>query len=353
MGDDSLWRPVQSDKELLSRRGRHALNRGRSAQKECPYARPGVLVDIAILGTGGVGGYYGGVLARAGHGVRFWARGANLEALRSRGLEVRTPEETFTIRVTATDAAGELGPVELAVLAVKSYSLPEVAEAARTVARHGATILPLLNGVDAAERLVALGVPRTALLGGLTMISAARVAPGVVERRSAFQSVVLGELGGGTSQRAQHVVEALRSASVDARETDQVEVELWLKFVFIASVATACGLGRSSIGSVRSAPEGAEFVAAAVGEVVSVARARGVKLPADEPARTIAVIQGLPPGMRPSFLADLERGGPTELDALMGAVSRMGHEVGVPTPVHSVATAALTASLATSRAGPG
>lgn len=304
-------------------------------------------MDVAILGTGGIGGYYGGVLARAGHGVRFWARGANLDVLRLRGLEVRTPEETFTVRVTATDAAAELGQVELALVAVKSYSLPEVAAAARTVALRGATVLPLLNGVDAAEQLTGLGVPREALLGGLTMVSAVRVAPGVVERKSAFQSIVLGELAGGTSPRAQRIVEALRSASVDARETTQVDVELWQKFVFIASVATVCGLARSPIGTVRSAPRGAEFITDAVNEAVAVARARGVRLPVDQALRTIALIQGLVPQMRPSFLADLERGGPTELDALMGAVARMGSELGVPTPVHSAATAALTASLAT------
>jgi 2-dehydropantoate 2-reductase len=301
---------------------------------------------VAILGTGGVGGYYGGVLARAGHDVRLWARGANLDALRGRGLEVRTPEGTFTVAVTATDVAAELGQVEFAVVAVKSYSLPDVAEAARTVALRGATLLPFLNGVDAAERLTALGVPREALLGGLTMISTARVAPGVVERKSAFQSIVLGELAGGTSPRVQRIVEALGSASVDARESSQVDLELWQKFVFIASVATACGLARSAIGAVRSAPQGAEFITAAVAEAVAVGRARGVHLPDDQTARTVATIQGLVPQMRPSFLADLERGGPTEMDALMGAVSRMGHEAGVPTPVHSAATAALAANLA-------
>jgi len=304
-------------------------------------------VDIAILGTGGVGGYFGGVLARAGHGVRFWARGANLDALRQRGLEVRTPGETFTVRVVATDKATDLGTVELAVVAVKSYSLKDVADAARVVALGGASILPLLNGVDAAEQLIALGVPSRAVLGGLTMVSAARVAPGVVERRSAFQSIVLGELAGGTSPRVERIVQALKSASVDARESTQMEVELWQKFIFIASVATVCGLARSPIGAVRSAPSGADFIASAVTEAVSVARARGVQLPADQAVRTLATIDGLVPEMRPSFLADVERGGPTELDSLMGAVARMGRAAHVPTPVHSAATAALAASLAT------
>jgi 2-dehydropantoate 2-reductase len=303
-------------------------------------------MDVAILGTGGVGGYYGAVLARAGHTVRFWARGANLDALRNRGLEVRTPEGTFQLDVMATEVADELGRVDFGLVAVKSYSLPEVAAAARTVALRGASLLPLLNGVDAADRLVGLGVPREALLGGLTMISAERVAPGVVERKSVFQSVVLGELGGGSSPRAQAIVEALRSASIDARESTQVDVELWQKFVFIASVATVCGLARAPIGRVRTAARGNEFIEAAVSEAVSVARAKGVRLPDEQKARTVATIQGLPPQMRPSFLVDLERGGATELDALMGTVSRLGHELGVPTPVHSAATAALAASLA-------
>jgi 2-dehydropantoate 2-reductase len=303
-------------------------------------------MDVAILGTGGVGGYYGGVLARAGHNVRFWARGANLDVLRRRGLEVRTPEGTFKLDVMATEVADELGRVDFGLVAVKSYSLPDVAVAARTIALRGASLVPLLNGVDAADRLVDLGVPREALLGGLTMISAERVAPGVVERKSAFQSIVLGELGGGTSPRAEAIVEALRSASVEARESIQVDVELWQKFVFIASVATVCGLARAPIGRVRAAARGSEFIEAAVGEAVSVARAKGVRLPDDQKARAITTIQGLPPQMRPSFLVDLERGGATELDALMGTVSRLGHELGVPTPVHSAATAALAASLA-------
>jgi 2-dehydropantoate 2-reductase len=303
-------------------------------------------MDVAILGTGGVGGYYGGVLARAGHTVRFWARGANLDALRRHGLEVRTPEGKFKVDAMATEVADELGRVDLGLVAVKSYSLPDVAVVARTVALRGGNLLPLLNGVDTADRLVALGVPREALLGGLTMISAERVAPGIVERKSAFQSIVLGELRGGTSRRAQAIVEALRSASVEARESTQVDVEMWQKFVFITAVATVCGLARAPIGRVRSAERGGEFIAAAVGEAVCVARAKGVHIPDDQTARTVATIQGLPPQMRPSFLVDLERGGTTELDALMGTVSRLGRELGVPTPVHSAATAALTANLA-------
>src|ERR1700724_1752249 len=128
---------------------------------------------IAVIGAGGVGGYYGGLLARAGQPVVFLARpGAHLEALRVRGLEVRTPEETFTVAVEATDDARALGAAELAIVAVKNYSLPEIFPAVRLLAAGGTTVLPLLNGVEVVDRLVAAGVPIANLLGGLSRISA-------------------------------------------------------------------------------------------------------------------------------------------------------------------------------------
>src|SRR5687767_7612837 len=125
---------------------------------------------IAVLGAGGVGGYYGGLLARAGHEVAMLARGAHLDSLRARGLEVRTPEETFTVTVEASDDPRELGAAELVIVAVKNYSLQEIVPAAKLVAEAGAIVLPLLNGVDAAERLVAAGIPDDQVLGGLTEI---------------------------------------------------------------------------------------------------------------------------------------------------------------------------------------
>ncbi|MBW8878610.1 MAG: ketopantoate reductase family protein [Acidobacteria bacterium] len=296
---------------------------------------------IAILGAGGVGGYYGGALARAGHAVALLARGAHLEALRGRGLEVRTPEGTFTAAVAATDEPRELGQVELAVVAVKSYSLPEIVPAARLLAERGAVILPLLNGVEAADRLVAQGVPGDRVLGGLTEISAARLGPGVVERRSAFQRVVVGERAGGVSERAERIAAAFREAGADARASADITADLWRKLAFIATMSAACGLARSPIGPIRKAPLGHLLIERALHEVVAVARSRGVALPEDVEPKILGFIDTLPDSMRPSFLLDLESGGPTEIDDLSGAVSRLGREAGVETPVHDVATAAL------------
>ena len=298
---------------------------------------------IVVVGAGGVGGYFGGALARAGYPVALLARGAHLEAIRARGLEVRTPEGPFTVAVEASDDVSALGPADLAIVAVKTYSLGEVLAAARVLAEKGAAVLPLLNGVEAAEILVASGVPKESVLGGLAQISAARVAPGVVEKKSTFQNVTLGELSGGPSERAERIAKALRDAGAQARVSEDITADLWRKFAFIAPMAAACGLARTPIGPVREAPHGRLLLERAVREVLAVGRARGVALAEDDAAR---ILEGLGAAIKPSFLLDLEGGGSTELDDLSGAVARLGREAGVETPVHDTAVAALAAGAA-------
>jgi 2-dehydropantoate 2-reductase len=296
---------------------------------------------IAILGAGGVGSYFGGLLACAGHPVAFLARGGHLAALQERGLEIRTPEGPFTVQVQAAEEPQDLGPADLAVVAVKSYSLAEIAPAVRLLAEGGADVLPLLNGVEAADRLIAGGVPAERVLGGLTEISAARVAPGVVERRSPFQRVVVGELGGGISPRTERIAKIFQEAGAQGKASEDITLDLWRKLVFIASASAACGLARSSIGPIRDAPLGRLLIERAAREVAAVGRALGVALTEDDVARTLSFVDGMAPGIKPSFLLDLESGGSTELEDLSGAVSRLGREAGVETPVHDVATAAL------------
>jgi 2-dehydropantoate 2-reductase len=302
-------------------------------------------MNIAILGAGGVGGYFGGILARAGNSVTLLARGAHLAAIRERGLEVRTPEGTFMAAVAATDdpqKIGEMGDIEVAVVAVKSYSLPEIVPAARLLAERGAVILPLLNGVEAADRLIEQGVPGEQVLGGLAEISAVRLGPGVIERRSTFQRIVAGERAGGISERAERIAAAFREAGAEARASADITVDLWGKLAFITTMSAACGLARSPIGPVREAPLGHLLIERALREVIAVARARGVALPDVVEEKILRFIDSAPGGMRPSFLLDLESGGPTEIDDLSGAVSRFGRLAGVETPVHDVATAALS-----------
>lgn len=308
-------------------------------------------MKIAILGAGGVGGYYGGLLARNGHQVCMLARKSNLAALRERGIEVRAPGETFTALVQASDDVRNFGPVECAIVAVKNYSLAEIAPAAAFLVEQGALILPLLNGVEVMDQLVANGIPRSQLLGGLTAISVVRIAPGVFERRSPFQRVVLGELDAQAkspqperAQRVEAICRAFRGAGVEASVSADITADLWRKFAFIASMAAACGLSRTAIGPLRATPLGHLLIERAVREVVSVARARNVALADDEVERTMKIIDGLPDAMKPSLLIDLEAGRPTEIEDLSGAVSRLGKACGVETPVHDTAAAAIGVS---------
>jgi 2-dehydropantoate 2-reductase len=298
-------------------------------------------MKVVVLGAGAIGAYYGGLLARQGHEVTCFARGANLAALREQALEIRTPEGAFRPRVSATDRVQDLKPADFAILAVKSYALRDIAPVVRHVAEQGATIVPFLNGVETAEQLAALGVPRAALVGGLTRISAVRLQPGVVERRSPFQIVVVGEFGGQTTDRVTRIAAAFQEAGASAQVSPHIDLDLWQKFVFITTLAAACGLARSAVGPLRAEPLGRRLLERALREVVAVARARAIPLPAGEVESVLAVIDGLPAGMKPSFLLDLESRGPTELEILSGAVSRFAAAAGLEVPVHDTATVAL------------
>jgi 2-dehydropantoate 2-reductase len=300
---------------------------------------------VAVVGAGGVGGYYGAAMARAGHDVRLLARGDHLRAISARGLEVREPEEIWRAGVFAAEDARNLLPADLAIVAVKSYSLPEVAPAVRLLAENGAVVVPLLNGVEAFESLAELGVPPERMLGGLTVISVEKTNPGVITRKSDFRRVIVGEKGGGGSERAERIAAAFRDTGADVRVSEDITVDLWRKFLFLTTLAAACGLARAPVGAVREAPLGPELLDRAGREIAAVARARGVALPEGEENKVLASMNSLAPGLKPSFLLDLERGGPNELDILSGAVSRFGRAYGVPTPIHDTAVAALSAAL--------
>jgi 2-dehydropantoate 2-reductase len=313
---------------------------------------------IAILGAGGVGGYYGGALARAGHEVQLLARGANLAALRQKGLEVRTPEESFVVKVKAGDDVKQFAPPDWAIVAVKTYSLAEVGPAARYLAERGAAIVPLLNGVDIADRLVELGVPKENVLGGLTTISAVRTGPGIFERRGKIQQVVLGEFsdthlaqtkGLVPSGRVEGIAETFRQAGAETRVSADIRTDLWRKFAFIAPVAAACGLSRTPIGPLRATSLGRLLLERGIREVIAVGRLQGIPLGDDEVDRIMKFADTLPETNKPSLLVDLEAGRPTEIEDLSGAVSRMARRLGVETPIHDTAVAAIRAASTVAR----
>jgi 2-dehydropantoate 2-reductase len=296
---------------------------------------------ISILGAGGVGGYFGALLARAGHDVILLARGANLAAIRANGITIRDSNGSFSVPIGATDTVADLAGSEFALVTVKSYSLQEIAPVARELALAGTTIVPLLNGVQAVDDLADYGVPREQLIGGQTNVSASKAEPGVIRRALWQERVVVGEMDGTLSARVMSLTDALRPAGIEAIATTNITVELWRKFNMLCAMAAACGMARSTVAGIRDTELGHLLIERAVAEIAAVGRAKGVPIPESQEASIMQGIDALPPTMKPSFLLDLERGGPNELDVLSGAVSRFGRETGVPTPVHDTAAAVL------------
>jgi len=294
-------------------------------------------VHIAVVGAGAIGSWLAGALRLAGHDVQILARDAQLAALRRGPLVLREPEGTREVTLAATDNPAELAGAEFALVAVKSYDLASVAPTLALLAKSGSTVVPLLNGVDIVERLEALGIRRAAQLAGSVTVSVARTAPGAVERRSNFQRVVVGEPDGGDSARATRLAAAVAAAGIEARASTEVARDLWLKLAFVDPIAAACGLSRTPIGPVRETAGGVALLERAVREVLAVGRARGVRLTDADARATLDAVLETPPQMKPSLLLDLERGGPTEVDILCGAVAKLGAAAKVPTPVHDVA----------------
>ena len=296
---------------------------------------------IAVLGAGGVGGYYGGLLAHGGHNVAFVARGAHLAALRQRGLRVESVHGDFCVQpVRATDDPAEIGPVDLVLVAVKNYDLESAARAAEPLVGPGTAVLPLLNGLDADRRLAAV-LGQGVVLAGLTHISSSLAAPGLVRQISAVRRITLGERDGTETPRAWRIADVLASAGIDVVLSDHIEVALWEKFLFIASISGVCCLARRPLGVVLATAETRDLYLQALREVEAVARAQNVALAPDLVEHTLALSDSFAPETRPSMLVDLEAGRRLELEALNGTVVRLGRSVGVATPVHAVAYAAL------------
>lgn len=296
---------------------------------------------IAILGSGGVGGYYGALLARSGQDVTFIARGEHLVAMQKHGLRIESVHGDFEIRpVQATDDAAQVGPTDLVLVTVKSYDLEAAAEAARHLLGPETVVLPLLNGLDAAERLAAV-LGSEPVLPGLTHISSSIVAPGLIQQVSTVRRITLGERDGSITPRAERIRALLAASGAEAVLTTAVEVALWEKFVFIASISGVCCLARQPTGSILNTPESRQLYLDALREVAALGRARGVALPADIVERTLRLTESFAPQTKPSLLVDLEAGRRLELEAMSGTVVRYGQQSNVSTPVHSLIYAAL------------
>jgi 2-dehydropantoate 2-reductase len=296
---------------------------------------------IAVVGAGGVGGGFGAALAKAGADVTFIARGAHLAAMKREGLKVGGGRgETHLVPTHATDNPGEIGPVDIVLFCVKLWDVESAGQLIKPLIGPGTAVIPLQNGIDAAERLIPI-LGREAVMGGVAQISASITAPGVILQVGTFMRMIFGEFDGKISKRAQDFLALCLKAGFEATLSEQILTELWMKFILLAANASITAATRLPLGRLRDDPDLRAIFLAAWQEAIAVGRARGVALPADAIEKLLGFIGHAPPAMKASMALDLERGNRLELPWLGGKVVELGRELGVPTPTHSVLYAML------------
>ena len=301
----------------------------------------GVSMRIAILGSGSVGGYFGGRMAAAGCDVTFIARGPHLAAIRERGLRVQSPVlgDALVHPAKATDDPAQVGIVDCVVIAVKLWDTVAAAKAALPMLGPESMVVSLQNGVESDAIKDIVGARR--LVGGVAFIASTVDRPGVICHLGTMQRVVIGELGGGSSRRVERLHEALESGGIAAEISDDIQRTIWEKFVFLVGLSAATTLVRAPLGPIREDAEGRELLFSAMRETVAVARARGIALDKDFAESRLEFVEGLPADMTSSMHQDLQQGNPLEVAWLSGAVVRFGREAGIPTPVNQTVYAAL------------
>lgn len=309
---------------------------------------------VAVFGTGGVGGYFGGRLAQAGHEVSFLARGAHLEAIGRDGLRVDSIAGDFVVRpARASDDPAALGPADVVLVAVKAWQVEDVARRMAPLLGPETFVVPLENGVEAADQIAA-AVGEDRVLGGLCRILSFVAGPGHIRHTGAAPRVEFGERQGTRTDRVDLLRDAFAKAQgVSVSTPSDIEAALWEKFLFIAPMSGVGAATRLPVGLWRQVPETRALLEAAMREVLAVARARGVTLRDDVVERTISYVDALPDDATGSMQRDLLEGRPSELEAQNGAIVRLGAAAGVPVPANAFLYAALLPGERRARGGAG
>jgi 2-dehydropantoate 2-reductase len=288
---------------------------------------------IAVVGAGGVGGYFGGRLAESGADVAFIARGAHLAAMRSGGLRIRSPKGDAHIpRVTATDDPAQIGPVDVVLFTVKLYDVEPALRLLPPLIGPSTVVLPFQNGVDGVDLVMkAVGYAHTG--GGTCYVSAVVEEPGVI-KHTAMDHLLFGELDGSRSERLERLRAACARTNFQTTFSQTISVDIWTKFTRLSVLSGLTTVARAPLGVIVGDPDLSAMLDAAVAETLAVAHAKGVPVPGDMVEDVARAYRALPPQTKSSMLEDLERGRRLELPWLSGAVARLGAETGVPTPIH-------------------
>ncbi len=296
---------------------------------------------IGVMAAGAVGGYFGGRLAAAGHDVVFFARGANLAALRKDGLRIKSVKGDLHVpKVAATDDPKSVPPVDVVLFAVKLWDTEKAGEMIRPIVGSDTRVITLQNGVDSVERLQPI-LGKDNVVGGMAYIASVMSAPGVVTHTSEFAQMRCGRVDGKPDDKLTAFADAARQANVDIALTDTIDLDRWKKFVFLVGLSSMTGATREPLGKILADPDTRAMFFAVMQEVVAVGRAKGVPLAQDFADDRMKFAATTPFGFKASLLHDLERGNRLELDWLGGRVVTLGRELNVPTPMNAAAYAVL------------
>lgn len=297
---------------------------------------------IAIYGTGGLGGYYGVRLADAGHDVSFIARGVNLAAMREHGLRVLSPlGDTHLENPVASDNPADIGPVDAVLVAVKTWQVEDVARAMAPLIGDNTVVVPFLNGVEAPDQLAAVLGPKHAA-GGLSKIFSLLEAPGVIRHFNDAAIVAFNELDGVVTPRIEALKAAFEDAGVTVETPGDIRRALWEKLMMVTSWAGIGALARAPLGTLRDDKRTRALINDSIAETIAVANAHGIAIPASFGETLWGFYNTLPAHASASLMRDIMAGKPSELAAWNGAVHRLGAEVGIPTPTHSLIYSLLT-----------
>ena len=292
-------------------------------------------MKIAVYGTGGVGGYFGGQLALAGEEVHFIARGAHLDALKQDGLHVASTKGDFHIlNPFMAEQPSEIGPVDIVLVAVKAWQVPQVATQLQPLLGPDTFVVPLENGVESADQLADV-IGKERVVGGLCKIISYIEAPGRIKHAGAEPFIAFGELDNTASERTKRLLEAFKRAGVSVKIPKDIQAAIWEKFLFIASISGMGAITRAPIGVLRAVPETRSMVEQAMREIFNVAIAKGIQLQEPVISKTMSFVDQLPSSGTASMQRDIAEGKPSELEAQNGAVVRFGKQTNIPTPIHT------------------
>jgi 2-dehydropantoate 2-reductase len=291
-------------------------------------------MKIAIFGVGGVGGYFGGMLARTEHEVSFVARGGHLAAIRQQGLRLSSDKGEFIIHPhLVTDSPAEIGPVDVVVVATKTWQIEEAIQQMQPLVGPQTTIIPLLNGVEAPAQLAEV-YGQNRVLGGFCRVLSLVKGPGHIHQGGTHPFVAFGELDKTLTPRLQALQAVFAEAEITVEVSPDIEAAMWQKLVFIAAMSGVGAVTRSHAGLLRRVPQAYQLLRQTMQEIVAVAQGRGIGLQDDAVAKGMATFDNLPDEATASMQRDIMEGRPSELEGQNGAVVRLGAEVGVATPLN-------------------